>query len=536
MSQVVGPSFVRVAGLPETQRAFLAACKLRRGGPEASARLRPTEGDLTVTLSARRPVKFLLVVFPVLCLQACFPQTDDASLPNVVFILADDMGWGDVESYNPESLTQTPNINRLADEGLSFMDAHSGSAICSPTRYGIMTGRAYWRTHKRHSLVMPYDPPVIPPERLTWGNLMQERGYTTAYVGKWHLGLWYPAKPTEGKRRQYTMNEDEVDFSKAVVGGPTDLGFDYFFGNAGGPNNDSPSAFLRNDRWVETPTVMTPPEMNEQLGVVEGLMVPDWDQENVDVRLAEEAVAFITNHVSDNPDTPFFLYYSLSTPHIPWISPEFVRGTSPEGPRGDMNALVDWVVGEVWGALESQGVLDETVLIFTSDNGPRRGENGHRSAGPFRGYKNTAYEGGHRVPFIVRWPGRSAAGGRSDVPISLTDMMATFAEFLNYDLPDHAAEDSRTILPALWGRDSPHRPALITDTGRGDFSIRSGEWKLIAMSPRPASGSGQVVYELYDMGADPYETTDLADVHPDVLERLKQLLNVSQTNGLRFMN
>ena len=264
----------------------------------------------------------------------CTARPNDEPLPNVVFIMADDMGWGDVASYNPESLTPTPNIDRLAEEGLSFMDAHSGSALCSPTRYGVMTGRSYWRTHKRHSLVMPYDPPVIPPERLTWGRMMQERGYTTGYVGKWHLGLWYPAQPREGWRRQYTMNEDEVDFSKAIVGDPTDLGFDYFFGNAGGPNNDSPYAFIRNARWVEEPTVMTPPEMNEQPGVVEGLMAPDWVQENADVRLTEEAVAFVVNHVSDNPEKPFFLYYSLSTPHLPWTAPEFHPGGKPGGSPG----------------------------------------------------------------------------------------------------------------------------------------------------------------------------------------------------------
>ncbi len=491
-----------------------------------------------MTRSAREFVKYLFIVYPVLCLQSCSPPANDDSLPNVVFIMADDMGWGDVESYNPESLIPTPNINRLAEEGLSFTDAHSGAAVCSPTRYGIMTGRFYWRTHKRHSLVMPYDPPVIPPERLTWGRLMQERGYTTGYVGKWHLGLWYPSKRSEGWQRQYTMNEDEVDFSKAVEGGPIELGFDYFFGNAGGPNNDSPYAFIRNDRWVETPSVMTPPEMYEQPGVVEGLMAPDWDQEDVDVRLTEEAVAFITNHVNDNPEKPFFLYYSLSAPHIPWNPPDFVQGISQEGPRGDMNALVDWVVGEVRGALESHGILDETILIFTSDNGPRRGATGHRSAGPFRGYKNTAYEGGHRVPFIVRWPGKIAAGERSEVPVSLTDMIATFAELSNFDLPDHAAEDSYTILPTLFGKESggKHRPALIADTGNGDFSIRSGTWKLIKLNPNRRNRLEQVEYELYDMGQDPYETTNLADVNPDIVEQLKQLLSESRRTGLRFLN
>ncbi len=481
---------------------------------------------------------YLFIVYPFFCLQSCSPPPDNHPLPNVVFIMADDMGWGDVGSYNPESLIPTPNIDRLAEEGLSFTDAHSGAAVCTPTRYGVMTGRFYWRTYKQHSLVMPYDPPVIPPERLTWGKLMQERGYETGYVGKWHLGLWYPARPQERWGHQYTMTEDEVDFSKAIKGGPTDLGFDYFFGNAGGPNNDSPYAFIRNDRWVEEPTVMTPPEMNEQLGVVEGLMVPDWRQEDADVRLTEEAVAFINNHVSENPAKPFFLYYSLSAPHIPFTAPDFIKGASEEGPRGDMNALVDWVVGEVRGALESQGIRNDTILIFTSNNGPRQGANGHRSAGPFRGRKNTAYEGGHRVPFIVRWPGEIGAGKRSEVPISLTDMMATFAEFTNYDLPDNAAEDSYTIWPVLLGNDTgaKNRPALIADTSRGDFSIRRGPWKLIKLIPSARNRLEQVEYELYDLDQDPYETTNLADANPDIVEQLKQLLDESRRVGLRFLD
>ena len=256
------------------------------------------------------------------------------------------------------------------------MDAHSGAALCSPTRYGVITGRFFWRTYKGHSLVMPYDPPTIPPERMTWGSLMQKQGYETGYIGKWHLGLWYPSKPQQGFARQYTMNEMQVDFSKPVLGGPTDLGFDYFFGNAGGPNNDSPFAFIENDRWVEEPTVMTPPEMAAQPGVVEGLMVPDWDQEKVDTHLTERAVSFISNHVAKAPDQPFFLYYSLSAPHIPFTPPDFIKGASQAGPRGDMNALVDWVVGEIRDELEKEGVLDNTILIFTSDNGPRRGEKG----------------------------------------------------------------------------------------------------------------------------------------------------------------
>jgi len=203
-----------------------------------------------------------------------------------------------------------------------------------------------------------------------------------------------------------------------------------------------------------------------------------------------------------------------------------------------MNALVDWVVGEIRGALESQGILDNTIIIFTSDNGPREGTNGQRSAGPFRGYKNTPYEGGHRVPFVVRWPGNVAGGVRSDVPISLTDMMATFAEFLNYDLPDNAAEDSYSILATLLGRDTngKSRPALLADTTNGDFAIRRDGWKLVKLMPNARNGLERVAYELYEINQDPYETTNVAATHPDVVEQLKGLLNESEKTGLRFMN
>ncbi|MFA9452912.1 MAG: sulfatase-like hydrolase/transferase [Candidatus Aminicenantaceae bacterium] len=465
-----------------------------------------------------------------------------APKPNVVFILADDMGWGDVKVYNAESLIPTPNIDRLAREGLSFTDAHSCGALCSPTRYGILTGRFFWRTYKKHSLVMPYDPPVIPGERLTWARLMQECGYRTGFVGKWHLGLWYRSQKLEGFQRQFTMNEDEIDFSQPVVGGPCDLGFDYFFGTAGCSTSDAPYCFIENDSWVGVPSVQSSDDLHKLPGFYPGLMAADWDLEQVDVQLAEKAVRFIHSHKRDFPDKPFFLYYALSAPHIPWVNPKFIRGASKEGPRGDMNALVDWCVGEVRKALETQGVLENTILIFTSDNGPRRGENGQKSAGPFRGFKNSVYEGGHRIPFIVRWPGKVKPGTHSDVPISLTDMIATFAEFLNFPLPVSAAEDSINVLPAILDKDTNkvRRPALITDTGGhvsdlGNFSIRHGKWKLIELNPQPNSQQEKARYELYDMEKDPYETLDLGDAQGEIVESMKRLLQTCKQTGLRFM-
>jgi arylsulfatase A-like enzyme len=387
---------------------------------------------------------------------------------------------------------------------------------------------------------MPYDPPVIPQERLTWARLMQGGGYRTGFIGKWHLGLWYRSKRLEGFQRQFTMNEDEIDFNRPVVGGPCDLGFDHFFGTAGCSTSDAPYCFIEDDSWVGVPSVPSSDDLHKLPGFYPGLMAADWDLEQVDVQLAEKAVRFIHNHQRDFPDKPFFLYYALSAPHIPWINPEFIRGASREGPRGDMNALVDWCVGEVRKALEAQGVMEDTILIFTSDNGPRRGENGQRSAGPFRGYKNSAYEGGHRVPFIVRWPGKVDPGTRSEVPISLTDMLATFAEFLNYRLPEGAAEDSISILPLVMAADAEPvlRPALIADTGGhvselGNFSIRKDQWKLLEINSGPSRTQGTAIYELYDMEKDPYETRDLAGSQSDVLERLKRLLRSCKKTGLR---
>ena len=469
--------------------------------------------------------------------------TQDQSVngrPNVVFILADDMGWGDVEANNPDSLIPTPNINRLAREGVAFSDAHSGGALCTPSRYGILTGRYYWRTYKKHALVMPYDPPVIPPERLTWSRMMQERGYTTAFIGKWHLGLWYPRKELEGFRRQYTMNEAEIDFEKPVVGGPRDLGFDYFFGTAGCSTSDAPYCFIRNDRFVGVPSIPTPEAMNAMPGVYPGLMVPDWDQERVDATFVQESVDFIGRQVETKPQEPFFLLLALSAPHIPWVNPEFTRGASREGPRGDLCALVDWCVGEVRKALEEKGVLDDTILIFASDNGARVGENGQASNGPFRGRKNTAYEGGHRIPFMARWPGRIEAGRSCPDPVSLNDMMATFADLLDYPLPEDAADDSFNILPAVLGtgRSASARPALIADTGghssdMGDFSLRRDQWKLIEFNSLDEDGRHEVRHELYNLAEDPYETQDQAENQSEIREELIRLLEASKKTGLR---
>lgn len=468
------------------------------------------------------------------------------SHPNIVVILADDTGYGDVGCYNPDSKIPTPNIDRLAAEGTRFTDAHSPCALCTPTRYGVLTGRYYWRTPKKHSLVMPYEPPVIETNRPTVASMLRSRGYATACVGKWHLGLHYPTRP--GAAEQYTQTEADIDFSKPLDGGPVELGFDYFFGTAGCSTSDAPYCFIENDRTVGIPSVPSTEDLHKLPGFYPGLMAPDWSETEVDATFVDKAVAFIDEHLRQRPGEPFFLYHALSAPHIPWLMPEFLRGASAEGPRGDMNVLVDWCVGQIRDALESRGILDDTLLIFTSDNGPQRGENGHSSAGPFRGLKNSAFEGGHREPFVARWPGKVQAGAVCDEPICLTDLMATFADLTGEPMPDGAGEDSFNVAPALLGQGRcEDRPAMIADTGGysakvGDFGIRKGKWKLIVPAPSQGDrGPKRLRSEiepgspplLFDLESDPGESNDLSTRFPSIAADLHRLLEKAKTCGLR---
>ena len=466
--------------------------------------------------------------------------------PNIVVILADDTGYGDVGCYNGDSKIPTPNIDRLAAEGTRFTDAHSPAALCTPTRYGLLTGRYYWRTPKKHSLVMPYEPPVIEPHRPTLASMLRSRGYATACVGKWHLGLLYPARP--GAADRYTQREADIDFTRPLDGGPVELGFDYFFGTAGCSTSDAPYCFIENDRTVGIPSVPSTEDLHKLPGFYPGLMAPGWSETEVDATFVDKSVAFIDDHLLHRPGRPFFLYHALSAPHIPWLAPDFLKGASAEGPRGDMNVLVDWCVGRIRDALAERGILDDTLLIFTSDNGPQRGENGHSSSGPYRGFKNSAFEGGHREPFVARWPGKIAAGSVCDEPICLTDLMATFAELTGGPMPDGAGEDSFSVAAALLGRGrGEDRPAMIADTGGysakvADFAIRRGKWKLIVPAPAtedPAPKRLRSGIEpgspplLFDLESDPGERNDLSARFPSIAADLHGLLEEVKKCGLR---
>jgi arylsulfatase A-like enzyme len=456
--------------------------------------------------------------------------------PHIVLIMADDMGLGDPGCYNPESLIPTPRMDRIAAEGVRFTDAHAPAALCSPTRYSLLTGRYSWRTRLQKGVLMPYELPLIEPSRMTLASLLRSRGYGTAYVGKWHLGLEWTtkdgSKAEEFYKRDKPFETDEtlqwrVDFSWPVGGGPIRLGFDYFFGNAGCPSNDPPYCFLENDRTVSVPTKMSKEEWRGLPGFLPGPMADGWSEEDIDVVLARKAKTVIDGHLRKRLNDPLFLCLSPNSPHIPWLVPEFMKGKSREGPRGDLVALFDWAVGEVDAHLKTRGIADQTLLIVTSDNGGQKGANGHKSAMDFRGFKGDIWEGGHRVPLIVRWPGKIKAGTVSGDLVSLGDLFATFADLVGALLPDDAAEDSWSVLPALLGKSQgrPLHEALVFQAGNGDLAIRQGRWKFIAAERGAASG------QLYDLDEDSGERRDLAAEYPAIAAALAATLERYRRQG-----
>ncbi len=475
--------------------------------------------------------------------------------PNIIFIMADDLGYGDVSCNNAESKIPTPNIDRVAAAGIRLTDAHSPSAVCTPTRYGLMTGRYCWRSRLTEGVLNGWDPALIETGRMTLATLLKQRGYATACVGKWHIGLTWATTdgaPASGK----TGN---VDFARPIKAGPRDAGFDYSF-IFPGPLDFPPYCFVANHRSVGIPSEpidvdrdRLPERYREQRN---GPMVPGWRNDRVGPTFTAKAVEWIEAHATKAPEQPFFLYLPTSAPHVPLAPPAFIAGRSQAGARGDMVAEVDWTVGEVMAALDRQGLADDTLLIFTSDNGGIIGDRkegitgcgpmdkyetyGHAANGPYRGQKWEIYEGGHRIPFVARWPGKVPAGVVRDDLVCLTDMLAAFAGIVDEPLPDDAGEDSANVLPILLGERSaePIREAIVSHSGNGMFAIRRGPWKAIFgrgegafYSRVPDLQPGEPEGQLYDLHDDPAESINLWNARPEIVERLHTLLDSYKHNG-----
>ena len=487
------------------------------------------------------------------------PEHSETERPNIVYLMADDMGFGDVGCYNPDARIPTPNMDRLAAEGIRFTDAHSPSAVCTPTRYGVLTGRYCWRSRLKWGVLYSYERPLIERERLTVASLLKQAGYNTACIGKWHLGLGFATKT--GQHIDFDSSlpwpsiteralEERIDFTQPLKGGPVDLGFDTFYGNSGCSTGRPPYGFIEDDRFVEIPSVYRQPGLGRP-----GMMAPSWDHKDVDPTICEKAVEYIERQAG--AEEPFFLYLNPSAPHEPCVEsvvPEFARGKSEAGPRGDMVWLVDWMVGEVMDALDRTGQTENTLILVTSDNGALPGDTvrgetggrtyrtyGHKSCGDWRGYKAHIWEGGHREPLIARWPEKIAPGSVSNQLCSLVDLMATCGEITGLEMPDDAAEDSFSLLPALLESDlrDPVRADLFHHSCFGVFSLRKDQWKVILDTrgsggwppPRdemPVAGSpGQ----FYDMKNDPFEQHNRWDEQPKLVGELKELINSYKEQG-----
>jgi arylsulfatase A-like enzyme len=487
-----------------------------------------------------------------------FEKGADARRPNIVFILADDMGYGDPGCYNPASKIPTPNLDRLAAEGIRFTDAHSPSAVCTPSRYGILTGRYCWRTWLQRGVVGGYTPPLIEPDRVTVASLLKREGYATGFFGKWHLGLawtrmngftptwrdaerllpgsWQDADPKTG------LN---ADFTKPARGGPIDHGFDTAWFTSACSTMDGPFVFIDGDRTVGVPSRQVSDfydmTKGEEGSPRKGWIAPGFKLEDVDFEFTRKAIAFISARRKQTPGTPFFVSLCLSAPHTPWLPPALVKGKSQDGPRGDLVMLADWCVGEVVSAIERSGATQNTLVMFASDNGPHPGTNGHQSAGPFRGLKSHIWEGGHRIPLIARWPTRVAPGRVSDEPVCLVDLLATVAGLTGTGLPADAGPDSYDMSPVLVGRQggTPIREAIVLQSEDGTFAVRQGEWKLILdnktsggwMVPEGKPPQPGTPGQLYNLAKDPSEQNDLWDARPDVVERLSALLEKYKREG-----
>jgi arylsulfatase A-like enzyme len=456
--------------------------------------------------------------------------------PNVIYILADDLGIGDVSCYNSKGKIITPNIDQLAQEGIRFTEAHTTSAVCTPTRYGILTGRYNWRTKMKNGVLHGYDLPLIDSKRETVASFMKKQGYQTGIVGKWHLGWNWSG--IEG-------GEKNINFSKPIQNGPNSLGFNYSFCIPASLDMP-PYAYVENGLCTTIPKDSCVGRKGIELYRA-GLEAPDFKPEEVLDKFTEKALNFINQNA--NKDKPFFLYFPLAAPHTPILPIGKFVGKSGVSPYGDFVLMVDNVVRQVVETLKTKGIYDNTLIVFASDNGfapagniNAQLEKGHYPSMDFRGYKTDIYEGGHHVPFIVSWGNKIQKPKISSQLLCTTDFFRTLSELTNTVLNDQTAEDSYSFLSEVTSNKTtfPKREAIIHHSSDGFFAIRKGQWKLIMCSysggngkPKEASEESKSLppIQLYDLSKDISETQNVYDKNPVVVKELTELLTQYLKNG-----
>ena len=443
--------------------------------------------------------------------------------PNIVYVLCDDLGYGDVHAFNPDrGKIATPNLDRLAAAGMSFTDAHSASAVCTPSRYALLTGRYAWRSRLQKGVLGGFDRPLLDADRPTVAAFLKDHGYATACFGKWHLGLSPAGRNVDAP----------------FTDGPLRHGFDHFFGIAASLDM-APFAWIEDDRYVEAPSV-------KKTFVREGIAAPGFEAIDVMPTLTNKAVEYVRSHGKPG-QPPYFLYLAYASPHAPILPTAEWRGKSGLGDYGDFVMQNDAAVGQVLKAIDDAGQTDNTLVIFASDNGfapvagPRELEAaGHYPSAVFRGYKADIWDGGHRVPFIARWPGVVRPGSTAGQLVSLTDLFATVADVLGQPVPAGAAPDSFSLLPALRGSDVAVRPFDVEHSVDGYFALRQGDWKLELCAgsggwgnPRekPARAKNLPAVQLYNLSDDAGEGNNVAADNPEVVDRLTALLEKAVADG-----
>lgn len=477
-----------------------------------------------------------------------------AEKPNVLILYADDLGFGDLSIQNPDSKIPTPNLDQLAKEGMRFTDGHSSSGICTPSRYALLTGRHHWRDF--HGIVNAFGDSPFKKERLTLPEMMKAKGYRTAAIGKWHLGwnwdaIKKPGAKPSGEGRKRVWGPEAFDWSKSIPNGPLDHGFDHYFGDT--VINFPPYCWIEDDKVVKVPDTLMDtskwkPIKEGNWECRPGPMTSDWDPyENIPTT-TQKGIDYIK--ASASKEEPFFLYFAFPSPHAPIIPNDEFDGKSEAGPYGDFVYETDHACGRILEALKEAGVAENTIVIFSADNGPekyayaRDEKFDHWSAKPFRGLKRDIYEGGHHVPFIVKWPGLTEAGSTSDALVSQIDIMATLASMLEFELPDDAAEDSHDLLPLIKGDVEKVRNSHVHNTKENSYAIRDGEWILVAAKTGYLSGRNKAweakrnypadddsEYELYHFPSDPGQMKNVAKEHPEKVGEMAALLKQIREQG-----
>ena len=485
-------------------------------------------------------------------------DTPKQAKPNIIIILADDLGYGDVGCYNPESKVATPNLDRLASQGIRFTDSHSPSTVSTPSRYSLLTGRMAFRIPYKGVFAGVGGPCLIKEDQLTLPQMLRNQGYSTAMTGKWHVGLSFFDNDGQRITKGGVEGVKMIDYSRAIPDGPVNRGFDQFYGTACCPATDFLYAFIDGDRIPVPPTGMLDKSNLPRHPYAEdnrdGMIAPNYDLEELDMVFLKKSREFLNDYAKKQPEKPFFLFHSMNAVHLPSFAAKQFQGSTKAGPHGDFIYELDYIVGELIKTLDRLGMADNTVVMFSSDNGPEvtsvvnmRADYGHDGARPWRGVKRDQWEGGHRVPFIVRWPGKIASGSTSDQTVCLTDIMATCAAITGTALPDSAAQDSFNILPLLLNKESGGtvRPYTLHQTISLALAIRKGPWKYLdhrgsggnnynnpelkpfALADNAPDAPGQ----LYNLESDPRETVNLYFKHPEIVQELKALLEKSKAEG-----